>query len=728
MKNAKKTSWRKLLAGFAVGGVLLSGLAVVSGPGGAGSLITDASAGVSGGGGGGGGGGAGGTGYATWQQISRTKAMNGTIQNLPPEINSAVCQDAEAYFALVPNVVGANAQRDSWTFSLYGVRNLQGGDFAGGADLATRIANNVGWSYQQGRDYLFQKNFICLDNPNVLDQRQWRYEVRSTSSSDSLNENQVYSTVTQVAPQSIEGKLDPVGAANLNTQTSTVKTNYGTVWDQFKAAREASGSNTKDLVSQFKTKFADAKTKDKTINRADVVLNEGNRAGMGEGGILNISETARNAKATASTTTNKYQVWRCGWEHYSKSGWQPSSGNNCQTVGGNTLNPNALPTSGWNSAIWKNATERNNYNPVTSGQTSWTRYSTSATSPTPTQKQTGFWQLLAVHCNPQDFAALVKALGTNATVLSSGDTSNTISGLIRTKIYAQQPSVLPFGDTKSTNAAQKITSTLGFYDKECPFDCTPDRAGTGASAANGAKSNVFTDNSAATTKGKYGVKSSDGKNSTYSEIFRDNSERTVRPDVWYPVSTKGVNYDGAAPDTTLVTRWAGGTPTLDTEFKASRTVSVNGKTTLDPLFDPKSTTQPNQRNFSAPTEFKGATASQFKGLMSPMTVQSTWASDSGKPQALQVAWEYSPSVTSSVPQSLSFSRGAADVKMGSMVNRSTEIQGRCWGTFGTTATTAAVSDLNSNTGSGKTTNFNTPNGSVDTARNIVLNFVRGASE
>jgi len=740
MKNAKKTSWRKLLAGFAVGGVLLSGLAVVSGPGGSGSLITDASAGVSGGGGGGGGGGAGGTGYATWQQISRTKAMNGTIQNLPPEINSDVCQNAEAYFALVPNTVGANAQRDSWTFSLYGVRGLQGGDFAGGADLATRIANNVGWSYQQGRDYLYQKNFICLDNPNVLAEKQWRYEVRSSSSSDSLNENQIYTLKTQVTPQPIEGKADPAGAANLHSQPAIeVKTNYGKVWDDFKKASTASGANSKDLVEQFKSRFADAKSKDKSIARASVSLDAANKAGMGEGGVLNISEFSRMAKATASTSTTKYQVWRCGWDRYTKSGWQPSAA--CERVGGSSFNPNNLSRGSFNSAVWKNSTERNDYNPVKSGQTEWERFSSSASNNLATQQKVGFWQLLSVHCNPAEFAALVKSMGTGGTVLSSGDSTNTVSGLIRTKYYSAQPATLPFGDSKNTDAARKASSKLGFFDKECPFDCTPSKTAAGASAKNDATNNVGASGFTSASKGKYGSQvdnmTTDDKsahvytNSSYSEMFRDNQGRTVRPDVWYPVSGKGVAYDGAAPKSTLITRWAGGTPTLGDEFQVFREVTKSGATTLDPLFDPKTTVQPNQKNsFNSGTvsSFKGSTATQVPGLVNELTVQSSWASDSGKPQALQVAWQYSPKVNSTIPSSLSFATGGGNIKVGPNTTISTNVDGRCWGTFGTTATTSAVTDLANNTGTGETTNFTTPNGSLDTPRNLVLNFVRGTSE
>jgi hypothetical protein len=747
MKN-KNRLWTKVLASVAMGGVIFSGLTLASG--GATPLITRASAGVDGGGAAGGGGGGGG-GAGRWLEIPKSKLDNGSIQNIPAQYrDSAVCRNAIAYFAIVPNVVStANATGGAWTYSIYGVGTGNGVNFPGGPDVATRIAQNVGWSYQQGADYLNRKNFICLDNPNVVTSNEWRYEVRDTgSSNDSLNEKGVHTLNTQISPQPINigtdaapvMKADPVGKENLNSQSTSIRTNFGQVWDAYNAAVNAPGANSQNIVAKFKPLFAEARAKDATAGRAELNLNDGaegptknNREGLAEGGILNVREYSRTTTATASTSARSYQVWRCGWDNWSKSGWQPTG---CQAVGG-SINPDNLDRAGKGYARWDSAAQRARYTPTSNGQTSWTAFSTTVAPTNDTQKQTGFWQIISAHCNAPGFAALRSAMGADLVPLDSGDSTNEMSGLMRTKYYAQDTTVLPMGDRRATNPAQKDTSRLGFYDKECPFDCTPSKfASNGASADNGALDNVATANFVNTGKGLYGAKSSDNVNSSYSEMFRDNTDRTIRPDVWYPVTgQKGVTYKGEAPKTTMVSRWEGGTPVLGTEFNAYQAVKdANGKVTSKiSLFDATKSTQPTQKNFDVAAGFASTSAGQVPGRLDEITVQSTWASTNGKPQSLQVAWEYTPMVTSKVPTTISFAPGGANVKVAGFVNRGTKVDGRCWADFGTSTTTAAskalaTSELRANTGTGITTKFIGLDGKDTNSRNIVLNFVRGTSE
>jgi len=736
MMKSKNRSWAKVLASVAMGGVILSGLAI----GNAGftePLITKASAGVDGGGSTGGGGGGGG-GQGRWMEIPKAKLDNGSIQNIPAQYrNSAICQNAIAYFAIVPNVVSdGNATGGPWTYSFYGVGTGNGVNFPGGSNVATRIAQNVGWSYDQGAAYLNQKNFICLDNPNVVVSNEWRYEVRDTgNSSDSLNETGVHSISTTVTPQPIEGVLDPIGEKNLNTQGGVVaNTNFGNVFEEYQRAVSAPGADRQNIVGQFKARFAEARAQDAAKPRENVTLNEGNQAGLAEGGILNVTERTKSATATASTSANSRQVWRCGWDNWSKSGWQPTG---CEAVGG-SINPDNLDTAGKNYARWDSQGQRDRYNPPTSGPTSWTNFSTRSSSDLTTLRTTGFWQILAAHCNAQGMVDLKNAMGADLVDLGAGDSTNQVSALVRTKVYPSQPTVLPLGqDSSSLSAAQRATSKIGFFDKECPFDCTPNRStAAGASEANGAVSNVSSDAlGAPAVKGLTGAKSSDNVNSNYTETFRDNIERDIRPDVWYPVSgSNGVSYDGSAPKSTMVTRWAGGTPKLQDEFKASLlTRDKDGKeTSRTPIFslDGSSTTQKN--NFGKPSEnFSNSSGSQVTGLADHIGFQATWASTKDKPQAIQVAWEYAPNVTSTVPRVISFTQGGTGAQVVSSVSRVTKVDGRCWGEFGTSAQTTralAATELKSNTGTGTTPKFTVPNGSEKAARNIVLNFVRGTGE
>lgn len=744
MKN-NNLFWKKALASFAVGGVLLSGLAVgatgtLNSESPANPLITDASAGVAGGGSGGGGAGGGSGLSGRWVKLPKAKLDNGSIRNIPKIYKTSdVCKNAEAYYGVVPNRVSkTNATTGSWGYSFNAAIKVNGADYGGGADMVERIAKNTGWSKSKSRDYLYQKNFICLDNPNVITKTEWRYEVRTNgSSTDSINENQVHSRTTQVTPQPINVgtdakpsmKTDPIGKNNLNAQSSTKKTNYGKVWDDYKKAIAKSGANKEDIVKSFKKRFENAKKADQAAERSSVNLNAKNQEGLAEGGILNVKEYTKKARASVSTKTTNYQVWRCGFVHYSKSGWQASSSKNCEVVKG-TMDPNNLPKAGMDSARWKSAGEKSEYKPTKPKQSSWKAFATTIKPSTETQQQVGFWQIISAHCNEQELAALKAAMGSSLTALDSGDSSRSISGLYRTKYYSSQPSVLPLGDRRATNEAQKATSRLSFYDKECPFDCTPSRStSAGASSANGAASNIAQDNFTKTAKGLFGLKSSDGTNSNYSEIFRDNEERTIRPDVWYPVSSKGVKYKGEAAKSTLITRWDGGTPKLGSEFNVYKG-SGEDKTTV---FNSSKASLPEQKNFDKAKAFKSSTASQFVGQVKDLSVKSSWASDSGKPQVMQIAWEYAPTVESKLPKTLGFGSGTSSIKAISFVTKQTKIDGRCWGNYGTLKQTSAdlkktKEDLRNGTGTGTTPKFNVTDANEKTPRNIVLNFVRGTSE
>lgn len=731
MKKEKGRTLKKVFAALSLGALMLSG-AIISIPTAVSPLVETAEAGVAGGGQGGGGGGAiGGNHY--WVKFPNPSILsNGRIGNVPNVWrDSQVCRNAIEVWGLVPDVVNYNnAIGGSWTYSLVHVSgNANTSAMANGGQLVDSIVKNTGWDRGSAAGYVNDKNLVCIDNPNVLVNAEWRYEVRHTGTrNDSFTENQVHTYTSSVTPQPIEGKADPIGDVNLNNQSSTFRTHYGRVWDEYKAASTAPGANTRDLVGEFKDRFTRAKALDAQADagRAQVELNEGNRAGLAEGGILNVSEHGRMARASVSTQSRSYEVWRCGFVRYSQTGWQ--SANGCGRVTG-TMNWNNLPADSiWNlptSAKWSN---RGSVNPNPSNATSWTAYASVINPSTETQKNFGFWQIISAHCNEAGLTALKAALGGDLTKLDSGDGTTNISGLYRTKHYAERPSVLPLGQNHSSlSSAQRDTAKLGFYDKECPFDCTASSSSSaGASAVNGAINNVG-NSGTKTPKGLFGAKSNDNFNGNYFELFRDNTERTIRPDVWYPTNTKGVSYSGEAPKTTLITRWSGGTPKLGTEFNAYVGTGSSKKS----IFDVENTTaQPNQKNWDAAGEFKRSTAFQSKGLVSDVTVQSTWASDVNKPQALQFAWEYAPSVTSKVPSTLGFAQGN-NVSLGGSVNRATTVDGRCWGEFGTTAQ-AGLNDnktkLRANTGTGTTTAFSTNNGDFNNRNNLVMNFIRGTSE
>lgn len=744
--ETKRKTLLKALAGFSIGALLVSGLVLGAstpdGPSIFESPVTDASAGVSGGGGGGGGGGSGGTGYARWMEASKNRVYNGTIGNLPGEMWDSTCQNAAKYFVLVPNVVSdGNFYNDRWTFSLYGVRGLQGSYFGNGSSVANQIASNVGQSYQWAADYMYQKNFICLDNPNRWTNNEWRYEVRWTGDVyDALDETGVAGYHTQVDPQPIlndQGVYvkDPVGKNNLNTERSTVNTNFGRELESFRQAISAPGADRQNIVAMYKARLQNAKAADSAAPpSASLSLNAGNQEGLGEGGILNISEFKFDGRATASTKTSNWQVWRCGWDHYSQSGWQPTG---CEAVGG-SIDPNNLRTDGRGYARWENQDHRNLYTP-TNGATSWQAVYSSFTHLLRPQENTGFYQIISAHCNAAGFAALqaeLTKIGEALTKMDSGDSTGANSGIYKTKFYSQKPAVLPVGDSAvgSASPARLSTSRVGFFDKECPFDCTPATTGVGASTDNDAVANQrSTPGTEAVNKGLYGAVSQDGINSNFMEMFRDNQDREIKIDTWYPLSKNGVKYSGEPAKTTMFTRWGSGTPTVGEEFNATalrKVKGADGKYTFqeEPLFLGSGTATENQKNFDAAKGYTTSRTTQITGHANKLKVKASWASTSGLPQVIQTTWEYSPQVLMKIPTGVSFNRGSGQAVTTGTKDIYTNVDGRCWAEFGTdTPQTATVKKDMATTGSYSTTAFSPIlNASEKTSRNLILNFVRAA--
>lgn len=254
-----------------------------------------------------------------------------------------------------------------------------------------------------------------------------------------------------------------------------------------------------------------------------------------------------------------------------------------------------------------------------------------------------WWQILSVNCN---MAGIEQTL---ASVPGSKIVSDAIRGVKApngehvgtgvgrvthavgiTPVYRVDPTKK---ETKLTPRNYKFgrkgteSAYLGFYDKECAVSCSRDPKGVGASDKNNATENTALNYRAPqgvrdgmqvrdnTTKDTY--KQGDNKvnidseiaNSNFVNIFRDNIERRIRIDTWYPVngigqiddyanelnkmaslnlkdkvdkmlsttktlmesgqgkggSSIGILYNGDAPISTTMTRYSEGTPGI-TDF------------------------------------------------------------------------------------------------------------------------------------------------------------------
>jgi hypothetical protein len=533
---------------------------------------------------------------------------------------------------------------------------------------------------------------ICSYATFRTDQKRYTTEVTtSPPTTVPTTYTKPYSWTTEITRQPITGgpagKSDPIGADNLHDQSLvTQKTNFGLYWDS--VAANSSAAATSLTAQQLKNGADAALAKDQTLAHGTTALDAANKAGMAEGGVLNVKEQTKYATITVNETSTTTTTKRCTY------------------------------TKTWNS-YW------GAYNAETSScsSSSSTSISRTAEKVAGTQQNTGFWQMLAVHCNKAEFDALL-ASDSSLQKINTPDPTNAMSGSVVTKNYGTQPAKLDFGDSTNANAAKAKTGNLAFFDKECPFDCTPSKATSdGASNNNGAVGNVGS--AGVASPALFGAKS-DTANTNAFEFFRDNAAKPVTVDTWYPKAVNGVGYAGEAPLTTTITRDPSGTPSLDGSSGGKFTMnSAKG----DALFGGAAKAVTTQKNWDSST-FSSPTATILKGLHNSFNLKATWASDANKPQAFNFKWEYAPSVQTTVPLSgIGFSAGSAQ-SVGTKGSAATAIEGKCYSFFGTTTSSSTVAEFGANTGTGTVNKLDGAllTGTKGTAAKLTANFVRSTTE
>jgi hypothetical protein len=484
-----------------------------------------------------------------------------------------------------------------------------------------------------------------------------------TTSNKSESYTKPYSWSTEITRQPLagDGGKDPIGVDNLHNQgVVDQKTNFGLFWDSLNTSAPMTPQQLTNGVNT-------ALSKDATLAHGTTALDAANKAGMAEGGVLNVKEQTKYATVSTSETTTVTTPRRC------------------------------THTATWNS-YW------GAYNPETtscSNMPSTTTIQRTSSKVAGTQQNTGFWQMLAVHCNLAEFQALLNS-DSSLTKITTPDPTNAISGSVVTKNYVTQPAKLDFGDSTNPIAAKAKTGNLAFFDKECPFDCTP-------------SGNVPTPGA-----------SSGSVNSNTMEFFRDNAPKKVTVDTWAPKTGNGVTHDGSAALTTTVTRDVTGTPSLNGSSGGKFTMK---STKGDTLFTGSATTVPTQKNWNKST-FSGPMATILNGQHNSFNLQASWASDAGKPQAFNFKWEYAPTVTTTAPLSgIGFAAGSAQ-KVGTTGSLATAVEGKCYSFFGTATAQSTVSEFGANTGTGTVNNLDKGllTGSKATVAKLTANFVRSTTE
>lgn len=521
---------------------------------------------------------------------------------------------------------------------------------------------------------------------------------RVLNDADSHERTAVYSYSAEIKPQLINGQNDPIGETNLHPQRSeAVKTNFGELWDRVKKGE------VKLNRAQLDKAVNAALEKDKQRDHGSITLDEKNKTGMAEGGVLNVYEQALNATIETNSASRTVVYTDCTY------------------------------TRVWNS-------DTNRYNAETSvckDRAPITTTTVNMGTRNGTLQNTGFYQIMSVHNNYKGFENLVKSDGSikltgggslDKTPSANSLTRGTISASAVSKKYDKQPSVLDFGDASNPDPAKAATAKLGFYDKEAAFVCSADNS-TSAAGKNGASANVQQSGSSKDSA-TYGAKSSD-LNSNDFQFYRDNDENHVRVDLWYPQNTDVVKYNGSKASSTTVSRWNEGTPYPQSKRGGDFTMRAGDEELFTGNKDNEILKNWNEESFSN----RNATVLDDQHI--DFTFSSTWASEAKLPQVVNVKYGYAPTVSTQVYGSnFGFGKGSSQ-KLGSPITVSTEIQGSCFAKFGGETDVSDTDLMVKNTGTGTKNELDgaiaegvkPKDGSeaAEAERNLVVKFVRGTT-
>ena len=532
---------------------------------------------------------------------------------------------------------------------------------------------------------------ICSYRGEAVRKTEWEY---NTYTGHAEYEKVLpYSYTTTVAPMKIEGQY--VGNGEWEAQKAdTKKTVFAKVYDELATGKSPLRAD--EVESLVKSAIAaDAKADYST----SVELSDKNKAAFARGGVVNVSEYTQYAKIRAISDFTAQQKRQCTYDVYSDGRKELVSCGPWQEV----------------SRVYNNSVNKELRTPY----------------------QSGFWQMINVHCNLFGFNDLVAKTG--ASVVSRDDENGKVSAVAKTKYYKgsegkpAQPSVLDFGQPGTPSGS------IGFYDKECAFTCSADNSDLGgAKPAEEAEDNLGTegDNGDSNNPMKNGADADNkkvrGNNFTF---FRDNEEHGIHVDLWQPKATGNVEFNGESPKSTTVSRWKAGTPdvvTTDTQGGKFTMKTTNGGTELFTGSDSDSV--PTQRNWDN-TPFSSRITTILNGAHNNFTVQGSWASEKGRPNVLSFKWMYAPNVSALAPTKLGTSRTGDTVNgyiEGNNAKLTTPIEGNCLAFFGQSDHDDTTELIWENTGSGTTNKldgvFNEIDNMAKDPRNLVITHVRATAE
>jgi len=601
-------------------------------------------------------------------------------------------------------------------------------------------------------------NVICAWNANQPTKTQsFTKNAAVVTDSDTWTEPYAWTTTVkrEISANKNGESIDPIGKDNLEDQPTKVERSaYADVYDKY--------GDTDEKVDAKRNRVEAALTKDNTASHAEVNLSASNQAGLAEGGVLSVYEQTTLATIKSSESTK----WDRCVEVTNERRWNGSAWVDTSLANGPTTPSrcDGVPVSGGTKTFVATNSGASGFPKTSDGWVSrGTDYNNSKTLGTP--QNTGFWQILSVHCNPTELSALLGKLTGESIVSQTAGVDGKSTTVLNTKKYGDRNAAITAKQVLGANvsgqdAAINRTAQLGFYDKECDLTCVADPGtASGASSTNDATNNASIETNQGGKDYYGGNVLNQDVNSNYLEIFRDNDDSRVdKVNVFYPsnadpqfkygktysnaAGSGTVNIPAAAAKSTTVTRWDQGTPdgTKGGDFSILATkVDDDGDaipSSSVKLFTGSGTEPATQLNFTTnPYNTKNSTT--LNGFYNHFIVKSTWASEANRPQVLNVKWEYQPTVWTRIPSTVGFGGGSSNnLTVPAYAVKDQPLDGRCYAQFGTDDKKLDLATRVANsTGTG--TDNTLDSGLVEGANgdnswknqtNLVLKFVRAVSE
>lgn len=684
--------------------------------------------GGSGAGGGGGGGGGGSWGAISrwnyvdrWDQLVNSTYMLSNMRNHNPSLGSK--EEAADYFVrsssggqgLLDMCKGPNLVRIYYLGASGGIPikpNSSGGTFAwGGTAVTGDRADQFAESMNHRGTYV-----ICVINPV---ERITKQQSEQRPRSDAATVSGPVAWNTSVAPEirDAEGK-DPIGKNNLHAQMSSKESHYG------RLVREIATSGQGNYDAK-RVQLEQALSRDAAEGHANLELDAANKEGLAEGGVLSVNEhtSTRTVTLNQNWSESRSRSYTCDY----KAG----------TEGRELATPANCVYDGWSGWSEDNGSR-----------------SHSLTAGLVTPQNTAFWQIVSVHCNPEELDAALAAYGIpgrDYTIISQNRVDDGVTTVLHTTSRSERPTgsnVKVFGVNTNANAALARTGQVGFYDMHCGAQCLTDPNGAGASTDNGAKSNVSVNSNRSDSYTKGGAVF-DGSNSSYFEMFRDNDDRRIKLNMAYPnVDGTSLDYEGQAPIATTVSLWNGSTPDTKAsnggQFRMAAVNSAGSQKLFTGNAQPAQQTNFTLADSSRPVQtFSGPTATKLRGAFQNFDVAATWASEKDAPVVLNVKWEYQPTTVVTFPSTVGFDANRRATTVSGTATQKIDVD--CYATFGQNESVPNGYVASRDTGSGDDSRLygpmkrNTVDANVlaptmsgssahQNEHNLVIRFVRGVAE